>query len=125
MEFLGQVDHDTIPSYIGVSDILVLPSLSEGMPNVLKEALACGVPVVATEVGGVPEFIISNQLGLLVPPADVDSLSKAIEIALNQSWDKRQLFAHAQKFTWEKTAQHYNQVFAQLLKKESSTRASF
>jgi len=112
--FLGQQAHDAIPDYIGVSDVLALPSLSEGMPNVLKEALACGVPVVATSVGGIPELITSDDLGILVPPANADLLCDAIERALSRRWDHEHLVEYARQFTWERTAESYMKVFDRL-----------
>ncbi len=115
VRFLGQIDHDAIPDYIGMSDILVLPSLSEGMPNVIKESLACGIPVVATEVGGVPELITSDHLGILVPPANIDVLSDAIEIAIGRTWSQEQLIRHSKQFTWEKTAELTKNVYKEVL----------
>src|SRR5690606_6819819 len=58
IKFTGPVNHEDIPLWISASDILVLPSLSEGRPNVILEALACEVPVVATDVGGIPELMV-------------------------------------------------------------------
>ncbi|WP_279385042.1 glycosyltransferase [Methanosarcina barkeri] len=67
MRFTGPVNHEDIPLWISASDILVLPSLSEGRPNVILEALACEVPVVATDVGGIPELMVDGETGYLVP----------------------------------------------------------
>jgi glycosyltransferase involved in cell wall biosynthesis len=78
--FAGHVV-DVRPFY-AIADAFVLPSLSEGSPNVLLEALAAGVPVVATEVGGVPEVIEHEGNGLLTPPADPMAMANAIERVL-------------------------------------------
>ncbi|MES2353872.1 MAG: TIGR03088 family PEP-CTERM/XrtA system glycosyltransferase [Pseudomonadota bacterium] len=59
-------------------DLFVLPSLAEGISNTILEAMACGLPVLATQVGGNPELIVSNQTGTLVPAADVESMARAI-----------------------------------------------
>jgi glycosyltransferase involved in cell wall biosynthesis len=72
---------DVRPVY-AIADVFVLPSLSEGSPNVLLEALAAGVPVVATEVGGVRELIEHETNGLLTPPADPKAMADAIERVL-------------------------------------------
>ncbi len=64
-------------------DISVLPSLSEGLSNSLLEAMAAGVPVIATRVGGTPEAVEDGSTGLLVPPADVESLSRGIAFLLD------------------------------------------
>lgn len=60
-------------------DIFVLPSLGEGISNTILEAMASGLPVVATQVGGNPELIIENQTGLLVPAGDIDALARALQ----------------------------------------------
>ena len=65
-------------------DAMVLPSLfGEGMPMVVLEALACGVPVIATRVEGTPEVIRHGQEGLLARPQDADSLSQAIQVFIS------------------------------------------
>lgn len=65
------------------SDTFVLPSFSEGLPSVIPEAMTQGLPVVATHVGGIPEVLHAGQAGLLVPPGDIDSLAKALEMSLS------------------------------------------
>ncbi|MHC4122773.1 MAG: glycosyltransferase [Planctomycetota bacterium] len=65
-------------------DTFVLPSLSEGLPSVIAEAMSQGLPVVATSVGGIPEILENGQAGLLVEPNDVDSLAWAIKNSLTQ-----------------------------------------
>lgn len=61
-----------------IADLFVLPSLSEGSPNVLLESMAACVPIVATTVGGVPEIVTDGESAILVPPANIDLLAKAI-----------------------------------------------
>ena len=68
-----------IPDILRELSVSVLPSLTEGLSNSLLEALACGVPVVATRVGGTPEVIVDNECGLLVPAGDPVALAEAIE----------------------------------------------
>lgn len=69
---------DNVRSWIQASDILANPSLSEGVPNVLLEAMALGTPVVATRVGGVPDLIEHGESGVLIPPADPLAVARAI-----------------------------------------------
>ncbi len=78
-------------SLFAAADVFVLSSRSEGLPNVLLESLACGVPVVATAVGGVPRVIVDEQNGLLVRPDDVDGLSVALSRLLHNDALKSQL----------------------------------
>ena len=81
--FTGHVD-DTSP-YYAVADALVLPSHSEGSPNVLLEAMAAGLPVIATAVGGVPEIAINDQNTILVAPRDCKSLAQALNQVLTDT----------------------------------------
>jgi len=68
-----------------MSDVFVLPSLTEGSPNVLLEAMAAKVPVVATAVGGVPEIVANEESALLVPANDPAALATAIARLLNDA----------------------------------------
>lgn len=79
--FWGKRGHAEIPDWINAADALVLPSLNEGCPNIILEALACGTPVVATAVGAIPE-ILDDDKGVLVKPADPAALAMAIETLL-------------------------------------------
>lgn len=82
----GALPPHEVARWMAASDLVTLPSHSEGHPNVLIEALACGRPVVATSVGGIPE-IVDRASGLLVPPADADALAGALAAALGREWD--------------------------------------
>jgi len=71
-------ERDDVADLLRASDLYVHPSREEGCPNAILEALAAGVPVVATEVGGVPEIVVHKETGYLVPPGDPDRLASAI-----------------------------------------------
>lgn len=80
--FAGAVGQDRILDYYHNADIFVLPSLAEGLPVVLMEAMACGLPVIASRIYGIPELVESGVSGVLVAPTRIDSLAQAIvEIA--------------------------------------------
>lgn len=79
---VGRVAHAEVPDWICAGDVLCLPSWDEGLPNVVREAHACGRPVVATEVGGVPEAIFRPELGRLVPAHDPPALADALAAVL-------------------------------------------
>ena len=82
--FTGWIgERSTILKYLRQATVFVLPSLSEGRPRVLIEAMACGLPVIATNVGGVPEVVVDGVNGFLVPPRDEKALAKAIERVFN------------------------------------------
>jgi glycosyltransferase involved in cell wall biosynthesis len=90
--FLGY-QADPLPLYPGF-DIYVLPSLAEGSPNALLEAMACGLPSVASRVGGVPEATAENETGLMVPPADPPSLATAL-LSIAREPQKRKVMGQA------------------------------
>ncbi len=101
VRLLGKVEHGLLPGWLAASDLLCLPSHNEGVPNVVLEAMACGVPVVASTVGGIPE-VVPEFAGTLVPPRDTPALALALEAALARSWDHERIAAHAKKnFDWE------------------------
>ena len=75
----GRVAPDEVPHFLQAADFLVLPSYSEGMPQAVLEAMDCGLAVVATRVGGVPEAVLDGQTGLLVEAKNVEQLRDAME----------------------------------------------
>jgi glycosyltransferase involved in cell wall biosynthesis len=79
----GFVENNRIPGLMKSSDVFVLPSLSEGVPNVLLEAMAVGLPIIATSVGGVPELISDEENGFLVQPRSSKQLAEKILLLLN------------------------------------------
>jgi glycosyltransferase involved in cell wall biosynthesis len=83
IQFAGH-QHNPI-SYYGLANVFVLPSLSEGSPNVLLEAMMAGTPAIATGVGGVPEMVQDEYSALVVKPGDAAALARAIERVLNDS----------------------------------------
>ena len=87
---------DVAPFY-AIADVLALPSLSEGSPNVLLEAMAAGVPVAATAVGGVPEIAVDGETALLVAPCDTPALSGAIARLLDDAALANRLAANARE----------------------------
>ena len=83
--FLGIVPHKEVWSYLLSSSIFVLPSLSEGVPRALLEAMACGLFIIATNVGGIPDVVKDGWNGILVEPNNPNVLTKAIERALSDT----------------------------------------
>ena len=81
--FAGTKKYDEIPVWMSAADILVLPSYSEGLPNVVMEALSCGTPAIVTDVGGCPEVVRDGETGFVVPVGDVDALVERITYLLN------------------------------------------
>lgn len=101
--FAGPVPHRDTALFLNAADLLVLPSRSEGCPNVVLEALACGTPVVASSVGGVPELIRSPEQGILVPPRQPAALAEAIVSGVARSWSRDDI-ARTSTRTWATVA---------------------
>jgi glycosyltransferase involved in cell wall biosynthesis len=104
IQLAGAKKHEDIPVWINACDLFVLPSLNEGNPTVMFEALGCGKPFVGTRVGGVPEIIVSDRYGLLVEPGDPDDLGEKILLGLEQEWDHGRILEYADRFKWENIA---------------------
>jgi glycosyltransferase involved in cell wall biosynthesis len=87
-----------VPRILAASDIFVLPSLQEAAGTALREAMAAGVACIGTNVGGIPESIIHDDTGLLVPPADAGALAQAIIRLLEDPQKTRTLAARGQAY---------------------------
>ncbi|MGO9244643.1 MAG: glycosyltransferase [Verrucomicrobiia bacterium] len=101
---LGTRPHEEIPLWMNACDVLCLPSLSEGLPNVALEAMACGLPVVASRVGGVPEIVRDGVNGFLVPSSNPGALADALRRALATKWDREAIRASVSQFDWDLNA---------------------
>jgi glycosyltransferase involved in cell wall biosynthesis len=101
--FGGPQPSDRVSRWLAASDLLCLPSYSEGCPNAVLEALACGRPVVATDVGGISE-VLTSDAGVLVPPRDVDALAAALHSALRTDWNAETIAATFQR-GWDDVAE--------------------
>ena len=121
IKFTGPLNHEDIPLWFSASDILVLPSLSEGRPNVVLEAFACEVPVVATNVGGIPELIINGKTGYLVPAKNPKELSEKVNNLLGNrdlrikmgKLGRRTIIQRG--LTWETHAKKTIKIYSKLL----------
>jgi len=78
IRFLGQLDNEQMPELLATTDVMINPSLADNMPISILEAFASGVPVVSTNVGGVPFIVDEGRTGLLVPPGEPEQLAAAI-----------------------------------------------
>ena len=103
---------DDVAIWMAAADVVTLPSYMEGCPNVVLESLACGRPVVATEVGGIPE-IMSNECGRLVPPRNAGALAEALGIVLDYRWDAKAISASRGR-SWDAVAAELLAIFETL-----------
>ncbi len=79
VRFMGSIENDRLPLFYNASDVFVLPSTTEGFPFVLLEAAGCNTPIVATEVGGIPEFMQMVKKGIMVPPGSPEDIAQAVK----------------------------------------------
>lgn len=108
--FLGPLDAEGIACWMRASALLVMSSRNEGLPNVILEAQACGLPVVSTRVGGIAEVITDKTAGLLTPPGDMDAWVEAVEVLLKASPDRDALASRGMERTWQATAAAYEEI---------------
>jgi glycosyltransferase involved in cell wall biosynthesis len=99
----GSQSNDVLKTWFNAADVSCLSSSREGWPNVLMESLACGTPVVATRVGGVPEVIKTKEYGVLVEP-EVAAFAQGLEKALDRKWDREEIARYARSRTWNEVA---------------------
>jgi glycosyltransferase involved in cell wall biosynthesis len=94
-----------------------LPSYNEGYPNVVIEALSCGRPVIATNVGGIPE-LVTEKSGILVAPRDSRALAGAIETAMERNWDEHSISEQFRR-GWDEAADELLRVCEQAIQQRS------
>ena len=101
VHFLGQYAPEDLKIPYSAADLFVLATSYEGWANVFLEAMACGLPVVTTRVGGNAQVVCSGELGLLVEFGDPDALARAITEALAKRWNREQIIAYARHNDWD------------------------
>lgn len=122
VEFTGKIPHEEVPAMINQFDIFVVPSIldSESFGVAAVEAQACGVPVVVSNVGGLPEVMIEGKTGFSVPKKDVDSLAEKINLLVNDEDLRLSLGRNAREhavntYNWEDNAEIMVRLYKELL----------
>lgn len=119
VEFAGRVPHEKIQGYLGQADVFVLPSLSEGFPNVILEAMACGLPIVTTKVGGIPDIVTDGVNGYLVDAKNPDAIAEKILILLQNGQLSEEISIKnkekVKKYKWENVVCKLEKIYLKIL----------
>jgi glycosyltransferase involved in cell wall biosynthesis len=114
--FAGLVKHGDLPGYLWASDCFARPSLSEGLGNVFLEAMAAGVPIVGTPVGGIPDFLTDGETGLFCEPGNPEDIAEKIinilsDRPLSEKLSSNGLKLVKEKFEWDQIAARMGEIF--------------
>jgi len=104
VHLVGPQSPEQLVDWYNAADVFCLATTREGSPNVLLEALACGLPCVATPVGGNPEAVRGARQGMLVDPAPA-SMAQALERALTTDWDRAAIALEGRRRSWAHVAE--------------------
>jgi len=104
VQFAGEMKQERLAELMCAADVFCLASSSEGWPNVVNEALACGTPVVATDVGAVRQMLTSSDYGFIVPVDDPRALADALGSAMTRAWDHNAISAAGRSRSWDDVA---------------------
>jgi glycosyltransferase involved in cell wall biosynthesis len=120
--FTGEIKNDQIPRHLSKSDILVLPSLSEGFPNVILEAFAAGLPVIVTKVGGMQDIVTEGVNGFLIEPENSKDIADKViclfdDRALMEKMSQNNIIK-VEGYAWEKIAAKMEEVYMKITGKE-------
>ena len=123
VRFAGFQPEANMKLFYSAADVVCLPSLEEGWPNVLVESFACGCPVVASDVGGVSEIISLTGAGAMAPPGDSNALASALTDALARPWNREDTARTMQHYTLAQTARQYSEICEEVALHPSSFAA--
>jgi glycosyltransferase involved in cell wall biosynthesis len=131
IRFSGWVKHPAIVKHYQRADIFVTPTMWEGMPNTVLEAMACGLPIVATDTSGCRELVRNGVNGYLVPVKDARALADALARLIENRYERRRMGKESRKFaerefTWEQIAQGYVEVYRRVLEiNQQATKVNY
>jgi glycosyltransferase involved in cell wall biosynthesis len=120
VRFLGSVPHERLSEIYSAADALVLASSREGWPNVLLESMACGTPVIASNVWGAPEIIKAPEAGVLLPDRTASAIVSAAGALLAAPPPREATRAYAQRFSWQETTEGQIDLFSRILRPASA-----
>ena len=123
VKFIGNISQKELISYYSNASLLLLLSEREGMPNVVLEALACGLYVIATNVGGVPEILTENEVGTILDDNSISSITKAVDFHLNIKHSKEYIRTFSQSLGWEHTNKSQLKIFSTISRGNNGFRS--
>ncbi len=114
--FKGFVPHDVLPEYLQASDVFIRPSRTEGLGNSFIEAMAAGIPVIATPVGGIPDFLVDGETGLFCEVDNPESIVQKAEKLIEDKELREYIVKNAQKmvkdkYDWKSVAEKMEKIF--------------
>lgn len=112
--FLGALPPQELKVPLSAADVFVLATRNEGWANVLLEAMACGLPVVTTDVGGNAEVVATPEVGTIVPFGDAPALEQALAEALRREWDRAAIIDYALTNSWDERVRRLGAAFLRL-----------
>jgi glycosyltransferase involved in cell wall biosynthesis len=121
VKIVGGCENELLRFWYSAADVSCLVSAREGLPNVVLESLACGTPVVATGVGGIPELLSSPEYGIIVQQTP-ESIAEGLGRALEANWNREKIASAGQSRTWETVAREVADYFDSCLAKMASLR---
>ena len=113
VHFAGVIQPDELKWWYSAADTLVLCSSREGWPNVILEAMACGTPVIATNVGGVREML-PKEAGILLKGRSSEEVASALRHLFTTTSDRKHIRHHAESFSWDETSRAQLQLFSRI-----------
>ncbi len=125
VHFLGAMPASELRWPLSAADLFVLATSNEGWANVFLEAMACGLPVIATDVGGNAEVVCRPELGEIVPFGNQDALRDALCKALGRTWDAARIRAYAEENAWDTRVEILTEEFRQIVLTEQAAHGSY
>jgi glycosyltransferase involved in cell wall biosynthesis len=125
VRFVGEIPQVQLAERMAQATVLMLPSLSEGLGRVVIEAMATGIPVIGSSVGGIPEIIQDGRTGFLVPPGDEGALEEKMRWVVEHPADIHRMGAEARKFAKQFFSQNGYVMGYHRLIAEAQVRANY
>lgn len=119
VKLIGPRSQEELCWWYSAADLFALVSSREGCPNALMEALACGLPSVATHVGQIPQVLSDNRLGSVIDERTVEATAKALREGLSREWDRKWIRNYFQRHSWSQAAERIRDVFQRAIEGHS------